>query len=178
MTSASPAPIDACAMVVFPMLLTIAPMLLKNAFRIVRLFATSHCAIPRRFSIQSIASKRNYAAVMIPAAMGTICFFNLPFLLNVVTVIFLLFIMVESFLLQYIYDIKISHTSGSVYRISLNISDIKSNMFRNIHFITQNKISFRLSRSINLYSTSNNKFMKSLLFFIYFISIYKWPIQN
>ena len=38
------------------------------------------------------------AAVMIPAAMGTICFFNLTFLLNVVTVMFSLFIMVESFL--------------------------------------------------------------------------------
>ena len=38
------------------------------------------------------------AAVTMPAAIGTICFFNLPFLLNVVTVMFSLFIMVESFL--------------------------------------------------------------------------------
>ena len=38
------------------------------------------------------------AAVINPAAMGTICLFNLPFLLNVVTVMFSLFIMVESFL--------------------------------------------------------------------------------
>ena len=33
-------------------------------------------------------------AVMMPAAIGTICFFILPFLLNVVTVIVFLFIMV------------------------------------------------------------------------------------
>ena len=38
------------------------------------------------------------AAVIIAAAIGMICFLNLPFLLNVVTVIFLLFIMIESFL--------------------------------------------------------------------------------